>query len=113
MVVEIHGADELQTQEQRLSVDAIYDAVRELVHYRATSPKKAIVQLQSSVHTSYERYIQVQDAIRAAYHQLWEERAQQQFGLAYKQLEKAAQCSIRAQLPFVLAESQTETTVVQ
>lgn len=113
LVVEINGDDELLIQGQSLPIDAMYDAVRTLVYDRASSPKKAIVQLQNSAQTSYEQYVQVQDAIRAAYHRLWDERAQQTFGLAYEQLEKAAQRRIRAQLPFVLAESQAKTPTVQ
>lgn len=113
LVIEINGSDEVQIQGQSMPLAATYDAVRNLVYHRASSPKKAVIQLRNSKQTSYEQYVQVHDAIRAAYHRLWDERAQQQFGLAYKQLKKAAQRRIRAQLPFVLAESELETPIRQ
>lgn len=113
LVVEINGRDELQIQGQNLPIDAIHDAVRDLVYQRASSPQKAVVQLQNSAQTSYEQYVQVQDAIRAAYHQLWDERAQQQFELTYEQLDQTAQRKIRVQLPLVLAESQSEIPLLQ
>ena len=111
LAIEINGQDQLRIQDQELPIEAIEAAVRALLYERAKTPKKALVQLKNSAHTSYARYIQVQSTIRAAYHGVWEEQAQNQYGRSYEDLEPAVQRIIRKQYPYVLAEHQASAVM--
>tara|TARA_R110002096_G_scaffold117211_8_gene253978 strand:- start:10205 stop:10810 length:606 start_codon:yes stop_codon:yes gene_type:complete len=59
---------------------------------------KQIVSLQNDRGTSYDMYIKVQNELVAAYNEVREEFAQQQFGKSYKQLEEEAALSKEAEM---------------
>lgn len=59
---------------------------------------KQIVSLQNDRGTSYEMYIKVQNELVAAYNEVRDEFAQQEFGKTYKQLEKEAELSKNAEM---------------
>lgn len=59
---------------------------------------KQIVSLQNDRGTSYEMYIKVQNELVAAYNEVRNEFAQQQFSKTYKQLEKEAETSKKAEM---------------
>lgn len=59
---------------------------------------KQIVSLQNDRGTSYEMYIKVQNELVAAYNEVRDEFAQQEFGMNMKELEKKAELSKKAEL---------------
>lgn len=59
---------------------------------------KQIVSLQNDRGTSYEMYIKVQNELVAAYNEVRDEFAQEQFGMNMKELEKKAELSKKAEL---------------
>ena len=73
---------------------------------RPQSPKKAVVSLVHDRSTHYSTYIQVYNEITAAYHELWEEAAQNTYGKSYADLNKSLQREIRAEIPFVISEAE-------
>ncbi len=69
------------------------------------SPQDAVVSLQNDKGTSYNRYIEVYNEIRAAYNQLRENRAKQQFGVSYEDLDTARLKEIKRYYPLKLSEA--------
>jgi len=69
------------------------------------SPQDAVVSLENDKGTTYNRYIEVYNEIRAAYNTLRERKAQQKFGVGYKDLSKEQQKEIRAIYPLKLSEA--------
>lgn len=104
--IEINGHGDVLVNQQLLPLAALKQEVRTLVLERAATPKKAVIELTSSTQTKYEDYVKVQDAIRAAYQQFWEDQAQQSHGVAFDLLSLQEQQQIKQQYPIVLAERQ-------
>jgi hypothetical protein len=73
----------------------------------AASPKKAVIHLQSERGTNYERYLNVFNALKAAYSELWDEQAQALYGVAYSgDLSGAQRKLIRDEIPWSIAEGE-------
>lgn len=72
----------------------------------AKAPNVAVVSLINDRSTDYETYLQVYNELKAAYNELWEAAAQQQFGEAYSVLPIAHQQHIRNEIPLVISEAE-------
>lgn len=70
------------------------------------SPDKAVVSLKNDKGTSYNRYIEVYNELRAAYNTVRNEYAQQKYGRPYVDLEKADQKAVREVYPLKLSEAE-------
>lgn len=86
------------------------DDIPGLLHDHVISPQRkptqAVVSLIHDRGTSYERYLQVYDALKAGYSLMWNERANAQYGKAYAMLEVAEQKAIRKEIPLVISEAE-------
>ena len=76
-----------------------------------SSPTRAIISLQNDRGTEYDTYLNVYNELKAAYHELWEERAQQYYNKAYDQLSKQEQKHIRKEVPLVISEAEPSNVV--
>ncbi len=56
--------------------------------------------------TSYTAYLEVYDALKAGYHRLWDEVAQDTYGTNYDFLDKAQQTAVREIVPMVISEAE-------
>ncbi len=72
------------------------------------SPQVAVVSLKNDRGTSYERYVQVHNEIRAAYNELRNEFSERKFGLKYKELSDELQKEVREEYPLRLSEAEPE-----
>lgn len=72
----------------------------------ASSPTKAVVSLQNDRGTNYTTYLAVYNEIVAAYNELWDDLAQKNFGVVYKDLSTAQKRSIRLEIPLVISEAE-------
>lgn len=72
----------------------------------AETPKHAIVTLLCDSGTSYDFYIAVYNEIRAAYRELWDEKAQEMFGKPYSNISKEKQSLVRQEIPLVISEAE-------
>lgn len=70
------------------------------------SPKKAIVSLQHDRGTGYGTYLDVYDALKGAYAELWEASALQLYGKGFDLLRADQQYNIRKEIPFVISEAE-------
>lgn len=73
----------------------------------AERPTKAIISLKNDRGTEYATYLAVYNELKAAYDELWEEKAQTDYGKAYDNLEFEYKKEIRAQIPLVISEAET------
>ncbi len=72
------------------------------------SPLKAVISLKNDRGTSYERYIDVHNEIRAAYSEIRNAYSQQKYGLIFKELSKELQLEVRQMYPILLSEAEPE-----
>ncbi len=73
----------------------------------ATSPKEAIISLQNERGTNFDRYLKVYNALKAAYEQLWDEKAQELFNEPYSDdMPFAKRKAIREEIPFIISEAE-------
>jgi biopolymer transport protein ExbD len=73
---------------------------------RPSSPQKAVVSLLHDRGTSYTAYLEVYNEIMAAYNELWEEKAQLDYGMPFVKLPAQQQKVIRKAIPLVLSEAE-------
>ncbi|MGB1205977.1 MAG: ExbD/TolR family protein [Chitinophagales bacterium] len=72
------------------------------------SPQKAIVSLKNDRGTSYEIYITVQNELKAAYNELRDEYAINNFGVKYADLKRENQKTVRNVYPLRISEAEPE-----
>ncbi len=73
---------------------------------KPSNPKKALISLQNDRSTTFEIYLNVYNELKAAYNEIWEERSQMKFGIAYHELDKASSQKIRDEVPLVISEAE-------
>lgn len=73
----------------------------------AASPTKAIISLKNDRGTSYKTYLAVYNELQAAYNELWNELANERYGVDYSdELDLAVRKDIKGTIPFVLSEAE-------
>lgn len=73
----------------------------------AESPRKAIVSLKNERGTNYKEYLAAYNALKAAYHELWDELSQRKYGIPYSDdMPYDQKRAIREEIPFVLSEAE-------
>jgi biopolymer transport protein ExbD len=72
----------------------------------AESPKKAIVALRNERGTNYKTYLDVYNALKAAYDELWEEKSRELFDKSYEELSSNQKKEVRTLIPFVISEAE-------
>ncbi len=71
-----------------------------------SSPRSAIVSIQNDRATAYEVYLQAYNEIKAAYNELWEEKAQALYSHSYEDLPKDMKKKIQEEIPLVISEAE-------
>lgn len=71
-----------------------------------SKPTRAVISLQNDRGTNYQTYLEVYNELKAAYNELWEEKAQEQFAMKYKHLNIAQQKDIRNAIPLIISEAE-------
>lgn len=69
------------------------------------SPDDAVVSLQNDKSTSYNRYIEVYDRVRAGYNQLRDDYCETNYKISYEQADSAQQKAARSTYPMRLSEA--------
>lgn len=70
------------------------------------SPKNAIISLKNDRGTSYGSYLSVYNELKAAYNEIWEEKAQQLYGSSYDELPFDKKKELRGNIPLVISEAE-------
>jgi biopolymer transport protein ExbD len=73
---------------------------------KPASPKKAVVSIICDRGTSYATFLAVYNELKAAYRELWDAAAQDNFGKRYSEITLEQQKSIREEIPLVISEAE-------
>lgn len=77
------------------------------------NPKRAIISLKNDRGTSYATYLGVYNELQAAYNELWNEAAQERYGIAFTDdMPREQRNAIRADIPMVLSEAEPTDIVI-
>ncbi len=110
--VKINTQDQLLVRGNELDLAQLKDRTKEFIlnptknKNLSKSPRHALIALQNDRGTSYEMYLAVYNELKAAYSELWEDKARQLFGIAYNDLPRAKKKIIRKEIPLVISESE-------
>lgn len=124
----VNDRDEIMTDSRLVNVDELQDIAKHFILnpnneselpekeekdiplIGKTKVSKQVISLQCGSKTSYERYVDVQDALAAAYESARDELAQRTFNLSYNELieQKAVERidAIRAVYPMRISEAE-------
>lgn len=72
------------------------------------SPRNAIVSLKNERGADYKVYLNVYNALLAAYHELWNIEAQQRFNLPFDSLNYAQAKEVKTKIPLVISEAEED-----
>lgn len=73
---------------------------------KPSDPQKAVVSITNDIGTSYWKYIEVYNEIKAAYNELWDELSEKTFDKAYAHCTKAERIQIKKIIPLVISEAE-------
>ena len=110
--IHLNAWDDLLVEGEKTTVPKIREKVKtfilnpEQLPTLAEKPSKAVVSLQHDRATHYEAYIAVYNELRAAYNELWDERARRLYGKSYEELPPAFQAEVRKELPLLISEAE-------
>lgn len=108
----VNSNDELLIEKEKAEVPTVKERIKEFIMNPAqletlpANPNVAVVSLQNDRGTSYKRYIEVYNEVKAAYNELWETAAQQRFGKSYEDLSNLDRQDIKKDIPLVISEAE-------
>jgi biopolymer transport protein ExbD len=108
----VNARNELLVEGRLLPVENLRTTAKEFIinplklETLAVNPRKAIISLKNDRGTSYETYLTIYNELKAAYRELWDEMAQQQFGKNYSELPGFQQKQIRRDIPLIISEAE-------
>lgn len=108
----VNANDQLLVRGQEMPIEQLRPTAKEFIinpkdrSDMSESPNKAIVSLKNDRGTHYYRYLEVYNELKAAYNELRNERAQQQFGRYFDDLSQAQRKIIINEIPLILSEAE-------
>ena len=87
---------------EKLPVEVEFDGIKEQV----LTTKNHVISLQNDRGTQYQKYIEVQNELVAAYNELRNEMAQARFGMLYDELDEKRQKAIQTIYPQKISEAE-------
>ena len=87
---------------EKLPVEVEFDGIKEQV----LTTKNHVISLQNDRGTQYQKYIEVQNELVAAYNELRNEMAQARFGMKYDELDENRQKAIQTIYPQKISEAE-------
>jgi biopolymer transport protein ExbD len=109
----VNAQNQTMVEGQIVPVASIADQMKEFIlnpgrkKNLPAKPNAAIISLHCDRSTSYEKYIEVYDALKSTYHELWDRQSLESYGKLYDQLEKIDQKSIRSVIPLLISEAES------
>lgn len=107
----VNAKDQLLVENELTDISELKEITMKHVNNRgklpefSDSPNDAIVSLKNDKSTTYKRYIEVYNEIRAGYNQLRDEFAKNKFGVEFKQLTDDQKRTVRDEYPLKLSEA--------
>ncbi len=112
LAIKINKLNQVLVEGEESNVMALRETTKDFImnplgrQDRPRDPRYAIVSLQNDRATSYEIYLSAYNEIKAAYNELWEERAQELYGHSYETLPKDMMKKIQNEIPLVISEAE-------
>ena len=109
----VNANDQLLVRGQEMPIGQLRETAKEFILNpskrvdMSESPKRAIVSLKNDRGTHYFRYLEVYNELKAAYNELRNERAQQQYGRFFDDLNKDQRKLIMNEIPLILSEAES------
>ena len=69
------------------------------------NPKQAVISLINDRSTSFEAYIDVYDALKGAYNEIWRKAALERYDKTWPKLSRAEMKSIKSDYPMIISEA--------
>ena len=111
-VVLVNSNDQLLVEGELMDISQLRAGARAFINNNgrdpesSENPQKAIISLQNDRGTSYDMYIQVQNELAAAYHELRDTYSLNKFGMKFNELAKDKQKEIRKEYPQKISEAE-------
>ena len=111
-VVLINSKNQLLVEGEWTEISQLKDGAKKFINNNGSDPKssdnpqKAIISLQNDRGTNYVTYIRVQNELAAAYNELRNEAALDEFGERYTNLNKTQKKEIRKMYPQKISEAE-------
>ena len=111
-VVLVNSSDQLLVEGELMDISQLRSGARAFINNNgrdpelSENPQKAIISLQNDRGTSYDMYIQVQNELAAAYHELRDARSLSKYGMKFNDLAKDKQKEIRKEYPQKISEAE-------
>ena len=111
-VVLVNSNDQLLVEGELMDISQLRVGARAFINNNgrdpesSENPQKAIISLQNDRGTSYDMYIQVQNELAAAYHELRDVSSLNKFGMKFNDLNKDKKKEIRKEYPQKISEAE-------
>ena len=111
-IVLVNSNDQLLVENEFMNISDLRAGARTFINNNgrdplsSENPQKAIISLQNDRGTSYDMYIQVQNELAAAYHELRDAKSLNKYGVKFNALEKSKQKEIRKEYPQKISEAE-------
>jgi len=108
----VNASDEVLVETEAAAIETIKERTKDFImnpqnlDNLPSNPKKAIVSLKNDRGTSYRKYIEVYNEVKAAYNELWETASQRRFGKSYAELSEPDRQDVRKDIPLVISEAE-------
>ena len=106
LTVIVNSADELLVEDNEARVADLPTLLRDHVISPKRTPKQAVISLVHDRGTSYERYLQIYDALKLGYKNVWDDDALRAYGKTYDLLTPVQQREVRTRVPMVISEAE-------
>ena len=106
LTVIVNSSDELLVEDRPASVGELPGLVADHVISPRRTPKQAVVSLVHDRGTSYRQYLQIYDALKLGYHNIWDEAASRRYGKVFDLLDGNQQRAIKLDIPLVISEAE-------
>ena len=110
----VNSHDQLLVKGDLITVDELKEKAKIFLTNNGANPRlsdnpdKAVISLKNDRGTSYDIYIQVQNEIKAAYHEIWDDESMIRFGKKFDNLELENQRIIFDAFPRRFSEAEPE-----
>ena len=110
--VQLNGKNDLLVEGQFLKIDQLRAITKEFIanplkeENKPTNAKNAVISLHHDRSTKFAYYLSVYNELKGAYHELWEEAAQNRYNMGFNELTKKKQKEIRLEIPLVISEAE-------
>lgn len=104
--VKINAQNEILVEGKQMTAQDIKEEAKAFLLSPERSPNKAVVSIQNDRGTRYDTYLEVYNELRAAYREIREAAAMEQFGKALDRLSAPEKKEIFRTYPIVISEAE-------